>query len=310
MNDIDLSIKIGKMTLKNPVITASGTFGYGFEYQELLDSSMLGAITTKAIKKDPTPGHPPIRIAETTGGMLNAIGLQNVGVERFIREKLPTIEKIQTHCIVNIAGSSVEEFAFLAKKLAKQKTVSALGLNISCPNVKKGGMLFGQDPEAASTITKAVKEVADNKTIIPKLTPNVTDITEIAAACIEGGADALSMINTLSGMAVDIQRRRPVLSNIFGGLSGPAIKPVALAKVYQCYTRVCKEKNIPIVGMGGIIDARDAIEFILCGASAVAIGTANFINPLAPAQIIEGLKKYLEKTKTSSVKDLIGSLEI
>ncbi|MBU1626276.1 dihydroorotate dehydrogenase [bacterium] len=310
MSNMDLSVRIGKLTLKNPVITASGTFGYGLEYPDLFDPSILGAFTTKAIKKDPTHGHPPMRIVETTGGMINAIGLQNVGVEKFINEKLPLIEKLYTHCIVNLAGTTIEEFLYLTEKLANQKAVSAFELNISCPNVKRGGMLFGQDSNAAYQITKAVKEVAEGKTLIPKLTPNVTDITEIASACIEGGADALSMINTLSAMAVDIKTRKPILSNVFGGLSGPAIKPVALAKVYQCYTKVCKEKNIPIIGMGGIVDTRDALEFILCGATAIAIGTGNFINPLAPKEIIDGLARYLKNSNINSIKELIGTLEV
>jgi len=310
MIDLDISVKIGNLILKNPVITASGTFGYGLEYPDLMDPSILGAFTTKAIKKEPTAGHPPLRIAETTGGILNAIGLQNVGLERFINEKLPLIEKIDTHCIVNVAGTTLEEFLFLTEKLASQKGISALELNISCPNVNKGGMLFGQDPDAAYQITKAVKEVAGEKVIIPKLTPNVTDITEIASACIEAGADALSMINTLSGMAVDIGTRRPLLSNVFGGLSGPAIKPVALAKVFQCYTKVCRDKNIPIIGMGGIIDTRDAIEFLLCGATAISVGTGNFINPLAPQLIIEGLECYLSKQNVKSIMELTGALEI
>jgi dihydroorotate dehydrogenase (NAD+) catalytic subunit len=310
MNNVDLRVKIGKLIFKNPVITASGTYGYGMEYSDILDPSILGAFTTKAIKKDPTPGHPPMRIVETTGGMINAIGLQNIGVERFINEKLPLIEKIDSYCIVNLAGTTLDEFLFLTEKLANQKAVAAFELNISCPNVKKGGMLFGQDPDAAYQITKAVKATSKDKPLIPKLTPNVTDITEIASACIEGGADALSMINTLSAMAVDIKTKKPILSNIFGGLSGPAIKPVALVKVYQCYSKICKQKDIPIIGMGGIVDTRDALEFILCGASAVAIGTGNFINPLAPKEIIEGIGKYLENSNIESINDLIGALEI
>ena len=310
MSNADLRVKIGSMILKNPVMTASGTFGYGIEYPDLLDPGILGAITTKAIKRDPTPGHSPLRIAETTGGLLNAIGLQNVGLDRFIEEKLPQIAEIKTHCIVNVAGTTLDEFVYISEKLSSERAVSALELNISCPNVSKGGMLFGQDPEAAYQITRAVKEVSGEKTIIPKLTPNVTSITEIAEACIEGGADALSMINTLSAMGVDIKTRKPLLSNIFGGLSGPAIKPVALAKVYQCYTKVCREKGIPIIGMGGIVDTRDAIEFILCGATSVAIGTGNFINPLAPSEIIDGIGKYLERFKLNSITELIGALEI
>jgi len=309
MTNIDLKVNIAGMVLKNPVTTASGTFGYGLEYPDLLDPSILGAITTKAIKKDPTPGHPPVRIAETTGGMLNAIGLQNVGLEKFINEKLPQIEKLDTHCIVNIAGSTIDEFVYIAEKLVEQKAVSALELNISCPNVNKGGMLFGQDPDSAYKITKEVKQVCKSLPIIPKLTPNVTDITQVASACIEGGADALSMINTLAAIAVDINTQKPILSNVFGGLSGPAIKPVALAKVYQCYKSVCEKRNIPIIGMGGIVDAKDAIEFLLCGASAVSIGTGNFINPIAPKEIIDGIRKYLKKMKIKSVKDLIGSLK-
>jgi dihydroorotate dehydrogenase (NAD+) catalytic subunit len=310
MTDIDLSVRIGKMLLKNPVTTASGTFGYGIEYQDILDPSRLGAFTTKAIKKDPTPGHPPMRIVEVEGGIINAIGLQNVGIKKFIEEMLPQIQKIDSHCIVNIAGTTIEEFIHIAALLAKRDEVSALELNISCPNVNKGGMQFGQDPDAAYKITKSVKEVASNKAIILKLTPNVTDITIIAQACIEGGADALSMINTLSALAVDIKTRKPLLSNVFGGLSGPAIKPVALAKVYQCYTKVCKQKNIPIIGMGGIMDTKDAIEFFLCGATAISIGTANFINPLAPLEIIDGIGKYLDKMGLKSMNELIGSLEV
>lgn len=297
-----LTTRLGRVTLANPVLVASGVFGFAREYERLFPVSALGGVVVKGITLEPRAGNPPPRLAETPAGLLNAVGLQNPGVEAFIRDELPRLRDLGTKVIVNIAGFTPEEFGRLAKILDKQRGISALELNISCPNVKKGGMAFGVVPETAALITKLVRE----ETSLPvwiKLSPNVTDITEIAAAVVDAGAEVLSLVNTLLGMAIDIEKRRPVLGNIFGGLSGPAIKPVALRMIWQVY----REIKVPLVGMGGITNTRDALEFIMAGASAVAVGTGLFTDPLAPVKIIEGLRRFLVKNQEKKVEDLVGA---
>lgn len=300
----DISVKIGKAKFSNPVLVASGTFGYGEEYGSIIDLNKLGGIITKSITLNPREGHPPPRTCETPSGMLNAIGLANVGVERFIKDKLPFLRKLKTKVIVNVAGSSVEEYAEVVKKLEGKKGIDLLEINISCPNVKEGGIVFGSKSESAYKCIKAVKENTSFP-IIAKLSPNVSDITEIALAVEEAGAKAVSLINTLVGMAIDLEKRRPRLSNITGGLSGPAIKPVALAMVWKVAQRV----KIPIIGIGGIMNTQDALEFILAGASMIQIGTGNFVDPECSVKIVEGLKKYCQENKIKKIKDLIGKLK-
>lgn len=299
----DLSVNIGKLKLKNPVIVASGTFGYGEEYQGLVELDRLGAIAVKAVTLNPTLGNPPPRIFEVTGGMLNSIGLQNEGVSSFIQKKIPIIKEYGVPIIVNIAGSSVKEYKELAERLDKVPEVSALEINISCPNVKEGGMQFGTDPKWTNTIVKNVRGVTQ-KTLITKLSPNVTDIIKIAEAAVDGGSDAVSLINTFKAMAVDINRKRPVLSTVTGGLSGPCIKPIALRMVWETAEKI----DVPIIGMGGIVNADDALEFIIAGATAVAVGTANFINPRTATDIILGIEEYLRKKNIPNIKGVIGTL--
>lgn len=301
----DLKIRLGSLELENPVMTASGTFGYGEEFNSFVDLNNLGAIVVKGISRNPRPGNPPPRVVETASGMLNAIGLENVGVEEFIKTKLPFLEKFSTKVVVNILGDSIDDYSTLAERLDGVEGVHALEVNISCPNVKKGGVAFGTIPTMAHEVTKAVRK----KTALPlivKLSPNVTDIAEIAKAVEDGGADGVSLINTLLGMAIDINSRRPKLANIVGGLSGPAIKPVALRMVWQ----VSHAVKIPVIGIGGITAAEDAIEFFLAGATAIQIGTANFINPRATVEVIDGIKKYLVDAKLESVQNIIGALQI
>jgi dihydroorotate dehydrogenase (NAD+) catalytic subunit len=300
----DLRIRLGSLELENPVMTASGTFGYGEEFDSFVDLNILGAIVVKGISLKPRPGNPPPRVVETASGMLNAIGLENVGVENFIDNKLPYLKELATKVVVNILGDSIEEYGILAERLEGVDGIHALEVNISCPNVKKGGVAFGTIPVMAHEVTKAVRK----KTALPlivKLSPNVTDITEIAKAVEDGGADGVSLINTLLGMAIDINSRRPKLANIVGGLSGPAIKPVALRMVWQ----VAQSVKIPVIGIGGITTAEDAIEFLLAGATAVQIGTANFINPRATVEVIHGIKKYLVDSQLESVRNIIGALQ-
>lgn len=304
-NDIDLKVKIGSLTLRNPVLTASGTFGYGREFASLVNLHRLGGIIVKGISLEPRPGNPPPRIAETPCGMLNAIGLENVGVEQFVVDKLPFLKDMGSKIIVNILGDSVEDYRRLAARLSEVEGIDALEVNISCPNVKKGGVAFGTDPDMAQTVTAAVVGET-NLPVIVKLSPNVTDITLIAEAVEAGGAHAVSLINTLLGMAIDIHSRRPKLGNVMGGLSGPAIRPVAVRMVYQVAGKV----SIPIVGIGGIATAQDALEFIMAGASGVQIGTANFYNPGAAEEIIDGLKDFLVSKGEKSVTDLIGAARI
>ncbi len=296
-----LKVRIGSLSLPNPVMTASGTFGYGKEYEDFVNIHKLGAIVVKGISFDPRPGNPPPRIVETACGMLNAIGLQNVGVERFIEEKLPYLRNMNCRVIVNILGDSVEEYCAITQRLNEEKGIQAIELNISCPNVKKGGVAFGTNSSMAHEVVSQVRKETSLPLIV-KLSPNVTDITEMAKAAEDGGADAVSLINTLIGMAIDIHKKKPVLANTIGGLSGPAIKPVALRMVWQ----VADAVKIPVIGIGGISTWQDAIEFILAGASAIQVGTANFFNPRITDEIIIGIEDYLKKNKYSSVREIIG----
>lgn len=305
-----LSINIGRLKLKNPVMVASGTFGYGEEFKDLVRLRDIGAIITKSITAEPYQGNPPPRIWETTAGMLNAIGLQNEGVDDFIRNKLPFLKKIKTAVIVSIAGKTKEEYEELAKRL-NRTDIDGMEINISCPNIKHHKpkatvyKLFAQDTKTTAEIVRIVRRQT-KKTIITKLSPNVTDITEIAEAAERAGTDAISLINTVIGMGVDIKTKRPKLGSITGGLSGPAIKPIALHMVWETY----KSVKVPIIGIGGIMNAEDAIEFFLCGASAVQVGTANFVNPNTATEVIAGLKVYLKKNRLKSVRDLTGRLQI
>jgi len=298
----DLSVEIAGLKFENPVLTASGTCGYGEELADVFNLSRLGGIVTKSITVKPREGHPPPRTAETEAGMLNAIGLANVGVDRFIEDKLTFLEKYKTVVVVNVAGARLEEYVEISRRLADCPRADMVELNFSCPNVESG-MEIAKDPSRAEEAVRAVKKVFP-RPIMAKLSPNVSDIKVIARACEAGGADALAVINTLVGMAVDIETLRPRLTNNTGGLSGPAIKPVALAMVHQVYNAV----SIPVVGIGGIMDWRDVVEFFLCGASAVQVGTGLFVEPDAPIKIIEGLKKYLLRNKLSNVRELTGKL--
>jgi len=303
-----LKVEIAGIKLKNPVMTASGTFGYGQEYAPFVDLNRLGAMILKGITLKPKMGNLPPRIIETPSGMLNAIGLQNVGVEMLIREKLPYLQKFNTPVIINISGDTLEEYVELAGRLgevSKEKGVAGLEVNISCPNVKKGGMVWGTDAKATYEIINSIRKTTSLPLIV-KLTPNVTDIKTIAQAAEEAGADALSLVNTLVGMAVDIDSRKPKLANISGGLSGPAVKPVALWLVWQVFQTV----NIPVIGIGGIIKVEDALEFIIAGARAIEIGTANFVNPRATIEIIEGIEKYLIENNIKDINELVGSMKI
>jgi len=299
---VDLSVDIAGVKLKNPVMTASGTFGSGIEYSNFVDLSKLGAVVTKGVANVPWEGNPTPRVAEVYGGMLNAIGLQNPGIDTFIKRDLPFLEEFGATVMVNVCGHSIDEYVEVVERLANEN-VDLLEINISCPNVKEGGIAFGQKPENAYEVTKAVKEVA-KQPVIMKLSPNVTDITEMALAVEEGGADGVSLINTLTGMKIDIERQTFVLANKTGGMSGPAVKPIAVRMVNQ----VANAVKIPIIGMGGISNYEDAIEFILAGATAVSVGTANFINPYSTIEIIEGIEKYMERHNCSDIKELIGKV--
>ncbi|WP_165024788.1 MULTISPECIES: dihydroorotate dehydrogenase [unclassified Dysgonomonas] len=300
-----LIVNIGDLHLKNPVMTASGTFGYGKEFTDFIDLSRIGGIFVKGTTIRARQGNDYPRMAETPSGMLNAVGLQNKGVDHFVSDIYPSIKDFDTNVIVNVSGSTVEDYVDCAQKLVDLDKIPAIELNISCPNVKEGGMAFGTSACSAAEVTKAVREVW-KKTLIVKLSPNVTDITEIAKAVEGEGADAVSLINTLLGMAVDINKRQPVLSTITGGLSGPCVKPVALRMVWQTYNVV----KIPIIGMGGISSWQDAIEFILAGSSAIQIGTHNFIDPTISIKVVEGIAAYLDKHNIKSVKELTGSLQV
>ncbi|GHU30949.1 dihydroorotate dehydrogenase B (NAD(+)), catalytic subunit [Betaproteobacteria bacterium] len=300
---VQMSVALAGLSLRNPVMTASGTFGYGQEFSEYVDLERLGAFITKGLSLRPRPGNPTPRIVETPGGMLNAIGLQNVGIDAFIEKKLPFIRTVNTPCIANFFGDTVEEYAEMAQRLDEIPEIAALEMNISCPNVKHGGIVFGTDPASAAAVVAACRK-ATGKPLIVKLSPNVTDIVSMAKACADAGADALSMINTLIGMAIDLNKRRPVLANITGGLSGPAIKPVALRMVWAVSSAV----KLPIIGIGGIMTATDAIEFILAGATAVQVGTASFITPGAAQQIAEGMEAWMLAQGEADIRNLIGAL--
>ena len=302
---VQLNTKIGSLELKNPVMTASGTFGYGTEYADFMDISRLGAIIVKGTTLNPRQGNPYPRMAETPSGMLNAVGLQNKGVDYFVDHIYPEVRKIQTAIIVNVSGSCIDDYVQTASIINTLDDIPAIELNISCPNVKQGGMAFGVKPESAAQVVSAVRKVY-NKTLIVKLSPNVTDITEIARAVEGAGADSVSLINTMLGMAIDAEKRRPILSTITGGMSGPAVKPVALRMVWQ----TAKAVKIPVIGLGGICSATDAVEFLLAGASAVQIGTANFIDPSISEKVIDGIEDYLQRHGFNSVQDIIGALEV
>ena len=300
----DLTVDIGGLKLQNPVMTASGTFGYAREFEAYLDVSRLGAVIVKGLSLQPSKGNPPPRIVETACGMLNAIGLENVGVEAFIRDKLPFLRSLAVPTIANIYGKTVDEYALLAERLEPLDAVKGVEVNISCPNVKEGGVAFGADPKIAHEVVAAVREKT-RKHLMVKLSPNVTDIALMARVAEDAGADSLSVINTITGMAVDLATRRPRLANITGGLSGPAIKPVALRMVWQTARAV----GIPVVGVGGIMNARDALEFMMVGASAVQVGTANFVNPGGTMEIIDGMAAWLAEEGIGDVKELIGTLK-
>ncbi len=300
---VNTAIKIGGITLKNPVMTASGTYGYGLEYSDFIDLSKLGGIVVKGTTLNPRQGNPYPRMAETPSGMLNAVGLQNKGVEYFCSEIYPSIKDIDTHMIVNVSGSTIEDYMATAERIAELDKIPAIELNISCPNVKEGGMAFGVTCAGAAEVVRAVRKVYP-KTLIVKLSPNVTDITEIARAVEAEGADSISMINTLLGMAIDVKSRKPILSTVTGGLSGPAVKPVALRMVWQ----TAKVVSIPIIGMGGISSCEDAIEFLLAGASAVQVGTYNFVDPTITTKIASGIEDYLVQNNMTDVSELIGGL--
>ena len=300
---VNTAIQIGGITLKNPVMTASGTYGYGLEYSDFIDLSKLGGIVVKGTTLNPRQGNPYPRMAETPSGMLNAVGLQNKGVEYFCSEIYPSIKDIDTHMIVNVSGSTVEDYMATAERIAELDKIPAIELNISCPNVKEGGMAFGVTCAGAAEVVRAVRKVYP-KTLIVKLSPNVTDITEIARAVEAEGADSISMINTLLGMAIDVKSRKPILSTVTGGLSGSAVKPVALRMVWQ----TAKVISIPIIGMGGISSCEDAIEFLLAGASAVQVGTYNFVDPTITTKIASGIEDYLVQNNMTDVSELIGGL--
>lgn len=301
----DLSVNIGKMNLSNPVMTASGTFGYGLEFQDFVDLEKIGGIIVKGTTLHHREGNPYPRMAETPMGMLNAVGLQNKGVHYFVDNIYPQIKDINTNMIVNVSGSQVEDYAETASIINSLEKIPAIELNISCPNVKQGGMAFGVTAKGAEEVVKAVRRVYD-KTLIVKLSPNVTDITEIARAAEGAGADSVSLINTLLGMAIDAEKRRPILSTVTGGMSGAAVKPIALRMVWQ----VAKAVKIPVMGLGGIMNWKDAVEFLLAGASAIQIGTANFIDPAITVKVAEGINDYLDRHGYSSVRDIIGALEV
>ena len=301
---VNLNVNIGNLALKNPVLTASGTFGYGTEFSDFIDLSRLGGFIVKGTTLEPREGNPYPRMAETPSGMLNAVGLQNKGVDYFIEKIYPTISGIDSKVIVNVSGAKIDDYVGVCRKLAERTEIEAIEVNISCPNVKQGGMAFGTTAAGAAQVTRAVRQAFPG-TVIVKLSPNVTDITEIARAAEAEGADAVSLINTLMGMAIDVERRRPCLSTVTGGLSGPAVRPVAVRMVWQTKRAV----KIPVVGLGGIMNGRDALEFILAGATAVQVGTANFIDPAVTVKIIDYIEEYCQRHGESDINDLIGALE-
>jgi len=302
---VKLNVNINQLELKNPVMTASGTFGYGEEFSDFFDLSRIGCVIVKGTTIRERQGNPYPRMAETPSGMLNAVGLQNKGVDYFISDIYPRIKNYDTNIIVNVSGSSIEEYVACAEKVAEIEKIPGIELNISCPNVRKGGMTFGTNADSAADVVKAVRKIYP-KTLIVKLSPNVTDITEIAKVAECEGADAISLVNTFVGMAIDSESRKPILSTVTGGLSGPCIKPIALRMVWQTYQAV----KIPVIGLGGIMNAKDAIEFMLAGATAIQVGTANFINPTVASEIVDGIADYLIRHKFNSVTEIIGALEV
>jgi len=300
-----MQVNIGGIEISNPVMTASGTFGYAKEYESLVDLNRIGAIIVKGLSIEPSKGNPPPRVVETPCGMMNAIGLENVGLTAFIEEKTPFLKQLETPVFVNIYGKSIAEYAELASRLEDIDVVSGIEVNISCPNVKSGGMAFGAYPKSTAEVVKAIRKQT-GRPLMVKLSPNVTDITEIAKAAEGEGTDSISLINTLTGMAIDIETRRPKLANITGGLSGPAIKPVALRMVWQ----VVQTVNVPVIGIGGIMTAKDALEFLIVGATAIQVGTANFINPHITIDIIDGIEAFLMQRNITDITDIIGTLDI
>jgi dihydroorotate dehydrogenase (NAD+) catalytic subunit len=301
---VDLSVRIGSLALKNPLMTASGCFGYGLEYADIVELSSLGAVVVKGLFLNEREGHPPPRIVETPSGMLNAIGLQGIGVHRFIREKMPELRRRGAIVIVNVCGSSLDEYVELSRILSDVEGVAALELNISCPNIKEGGMQFGCNLASTREVVSAVRK-ATRLPLIPKLTPNVTSVASFARAAEESGADAVSLVNTFLAMVIDVETRRPALSNVMGGLSGPAIRPIAVRMVYECAQQV----RIPVIGMGGISSARDVLEFLIAGATAVQVGTANFVDPFLWPKLLSGIEDYMARHRVERVVDLVGTLE-
>ena len=301
---MDLSVQIGSLTLKNPLIAASGCFGYGVEYADTFDISSLGGIATKGLFLSEREGHPPPRVVETPAGMLNAIGLQGIGVHRFVEEKLPELRARNATVIVNVCGTSLDEYVEVSRVVSDAEGVAAIELNISCPNIKEGGIQFGCSLTGTFEVVSAVRK-ATKLPLIPKLTPNVTDVASFARAAEDAGADAVSLVNTFLAMVIDIETRRPKLSNIVGGLSGPAIRPIAVRMVYECRQMV----KIPVIGMGGIADARDALEFMIAGAAAVQVGTANFVDPFIWPKLVNGITEYLERHRIDRIADLVGTMD-
>jgi dihydroorotate dehydrogenase (NAD+) catalytic subunit len=302
---MELDVQIGSLRLTNPFMAASGCFGYGVEYASAVDLASIGAVVSKGLFVKPREGHPPERIVETPSGMLNAIGLQGIGVHRYIDEKLPELRRVGATNVVNICGSTLDEYVELARILSDAEGVHALELNISCPNIKEGGITFGCSLNGTFDVVAAVKKVT-HLPVIPKLTPNVTDVASIARAAEDAGADAVSLVNTFLAMSIDVETRRPRLSNIVGGLSGPAIRPIAVRMVYECRRAV----KIPVIGMGGIANATDALEFIIAGATAVQVGTANFVDPFIWGKLVQGLREYMERHNVMRVADLVGSIDV
>jgi dihydroorotate dehydrogenase (NAD+) catalytic subunit len=300
---VDLSVRIGSLTLKNPLIAASGCFGYGVEYADTIDLASLGAVAVKGLFLAEREGHPPPRIVETPAGMLNAIGLQGIGVRRFVDEKMPELRARRATVLVNVCGTTIDEYVEVSRILSDTEGVAAIELNISCPNIKEGGIQFGCSLAGTFDVVSAVRKVT-RLPLIPKLTPNVTDVSSFARASQDAGADAVSLVNTFLAMAIDIETRRPKLSNVMGGLSGPAIRPIAVRMVYECRQAV----KIPVVGMGGIANARDAIEFIIAGASAVQVGTANFVDPFIWSKLLDGLADYMRRHRIERIADLVGTV--
>jgi dihydroorotate dehydrogenase (NAD+) catalytic subunit len=305
LSGIDLSVRIGSLILKNPLIAASGCFGYGVEYADAIDLSMLGGVAVKGLFLTEREGHPAPRIVETPAGMLNAIGLQGIGVRRFVTEKMPELRARRATVIVNVCGTTLDEYAEVSRILSDAEGVGAIELNISCPNIKEGGIQFGCSLNGTFDVVSAVRKVT-GLPIIPKLTPNVTDVASFARAAEEAGADAVSLVNTFLAMVLDVETRRPKISNVMGGLSGPAIRPIAVRMVYECHQTV----KIPVIGMGGIADARDAIEFMIAGAAAVQVGTANFVDPFIWSKLLDGITDYMRRHQIARVTDLVGTVDV